>query len=146
MRVLVVDDEYDIRYLVQAALDRCEVMTAADGPSALALLRHAQIDAVLLDVMMPGMDGFAVLRRIRADDQYRDLAVIMLTAKAGEHDHVRAFRDGADAYLTKPFGVDELEETVERVTAMSTGERAATRAEELSRAQLLVQIEHTFGG
>ena len=145
MRVLVVDDEYDIRFLVQAALEQCEVLTAADGPSALALLRHAAIDAVLLDVMMPGMDGFAVLRRIRADDQYRDLPVIMLTAKAGEHDHVRAFRDGADAYLTKPFEVEDLEATVARVSGLSPAERATGRAEELGRAQLLVQIEHTFG-
>ena len=145
MRVLVVDDEYDIRYLVQAALEHCEVLTAADGPSALALLRHAAIDAVLLDVMMPGMDGFAVLRRIRADEQYKDLPVIMLTAKAGEHDHVRAFRDGADAYLTKPFGVEDLDDTLARVTALSSTERVVSRAEELSRAQLLVQIEHTFG-
>ena len=145
MRVLVVDDEYDIRYLVQAALEHCEVLTAADGPSALALLRHTAIDAVLLDVMMPGMDGFAVLRRIRADEHYRDLPVVMLTAKAGEHDHVRAFRDGADAYLTKPFGVDDLDDTLARVTTLTPGERSVTRAEELSRAQLLVQIEHTFG-
>ena len=146
MRVLVVDDEYDIRYLVQAALEHCEVLTAADGPSALALLRHAQIDAILLDVMMPGMDGFSVLRRIRGDEQYRDIPVIMLTAKAGEHDHVKAFKDGADAYLTKPFGVDDLDDTIALVTSRSPSERVAARAEELNRAQLLVQIEHTFGG
>ena len=146
MRVLVVDDEYDIRYLVQAALEHCEVLTAADGPSALALLRHAKIDAVLLDVMMPGMDGFSVLRRIRGDDQYKDLPVIMLTAKAGEHDHVKAFKDGADAYLTKPFGVDDLDDTIALVTERSPAERVAARASELNRAQLLVQIEHTFGG
>lgn len=145
MRVLVVDDEYDIRYLVQAALEHCEVLTAADGPSALALLRHADIDAILLDVMMPGMDGFSVLRRIRADEHYRDVPVIMLTAKTGEQDHVRAFRDGADAYLTKPFGVDDLDDTLALVTNRSAGERAAARADELHRAQLLVQIEHTFG-
>ena len=145
MRVLVVDDEYDIRYLVQAALEHCEVLTAADGPSALALLRHTAIDAVLLDVMMPGMDGFSVLRRIRADEQYKDLPVVMLTAKAGEHDHVRAFRDGADAYLTKPFGVDDLDDALAKVTTLSPSERATLRAEELSRAQLLVQIETTFG-
>jgi len=145
MRVLVVDDEYDIRYLVQAALEHCEVLTAADGPSALALLRHARIDAILLDVMMPGMDGFSVLRRIRADEQYREVPVIMLTAKAGENDHVKAYRDGADAYLTKPFGVDDLDDTIAMVTGRSPGERVAARAEELNRAQLLVQIEHTFG-
>ena len=145
MRVLVVDDEYDIRYLVQAALEHCEVLTAADGPSALALLRHARIDAILLDVMMPGMDGFSVLRRIRADEQYREVPVIMLTAKAGENDHAKAYRDGADAYLTKPFGVDDLDDTLALVTGRSPNERVAARAEELNRAQLLVQIEHTFG-
>jgi CheY-like chemotaxis protein len=145
MRVLVVDDEYDIRYLVQAALEHCEVLTAADGPSALALLRHTAIDAVFLDVMMPGMDGFSVLRRMRADDRFRDLPVIMLTAKAGEHDHVRAFKDGADAYLTKPFGVDDLDDTLATVAARTPAERMAARGDELSRAQLLVQIEHTFG-
>jgi CheY-like chemotaxis protein len=145
VRVLVVDDEYDIRYLVQAALEHCEVLTAADGPSALALLRHAQIDAILLDVMMPGMDGFSVLRRIRGDELYRSIPVIMLTAKAGEDDHVRAFRDGADAYLTKPFGVDDLDDTIALVASRSPAQRVAARAEELNRAQLLVQIEHTFG-
>ena len=145
MRVLVVDDEYDIRYLVQAALEHCEVLTAADGPSALALLRHTDIDAVFLDVMMPGMDGFSVLRRIRADERFRDLPVIMLTAKAGEHDHLRAFKDGADAYLTKPFGVDDLDDTLAQVTSRSRAERAVARADELARAQLLVQIEHSFG-
>ncbi|HVM21636.1 MAG TPA: response regulator [Egibacteraceae bacterium] len=145
MRVLVVDDEYDIRYLVQAALEHCEVLTAADGPSALALLRHAKVDAVLLDVMMPGMDGFSVLRRIRADAQLRDLPVIMLTAKTGEHDHVQAFGDGADAYLTKPFGVDELDDTIALVATRTPSERTKVRAEELNRAQLLAQIEYTFG-
>jgi CheY-like chemotaxis protein len=145
MRVLVVDDEYDIRYLVQAALEHCEVLTAADGPSALALLRHTAIDAVFLDVMMPGMDGFSVLRRIRADDRFGELPVIMLTAKAGEHDHVRAFKDGADAYLTKPFEVDDLDDLLASVAGRSPAERVAARGDELSRAQLLVQIEHTFG-
>ncbi len=145
MRVLVVDDEYDIRYLVQAALEQCDVLTTADGPSALALLRHTPVDVVLLDVMLPGMDGFSVLRRIRADEDLRALPAVMLTAKAGEQDHVRAFRDGADAYLTKPFGVDDLNDTLTRVTASTPAERAAARAEELNRAQLLVQIEHTFG-
>ena len=145
MRVLVVDDEYDIRYLVQAALEHCEVLTAADGPSALALLRHARIDAILLDVMMPGMDGFSVLRRIRGDEHYKEIPVIMLTAKAGEHDHVKAFRDGADAYLTKPFGVDDLDDTIALVTSRSPAQRIAAREEELNRARLLAQIEHTFG-
>jgi CheY-like chemotaxis protein len=140
-----VDDEYDIRYLVQAALEHCEVLTAADGPSALGLLRHAQIDAILLDVMMPGMDGFSVLRRIRGDEQYSDIPVIMLTAKVGEHDHLKAFKDGADAYLTKPFGVDDLDDTLALVTSRSPRERATARAEELHRAKLLVQIESTFG-
>jgi CheY-like chemotaxis protein len=145
VRVLVVDDEYDIRYLVQAALEHCEVLTAADGPSALALLRHAKVDAILLDVMMPGMDGFSVLRRIRGDQQYKSIPVIMLTAKAGEDDHVKAFRDGADAYLTKPFGVDDLDTTIATVTGRTPAQRIAARAEELNRAKLLVQIEHTFG-
>ncbi len=145
MRVLVVDDDVDIQTMVRMALEDCDVLVAADGLAALAVLRQTPVDAVLLDVMMPAMDGFAVLRRIRGGENGADVPVVMLTAKAGERDHVTAYRDGADAYLTKPFGLDELEAALAEVTSRSRRDRTAARAEELERAELLARIEHTFG-
>ncbi|MDP9404995.1 MAG: response regulator [Actinomycetota bacterium] len=145
MRVLVVDDDVDIQTMVRMALDDCDVLVASDGLAALAVLRQTRVDVVLLDVMMPAMDGFAVLRRIRGGERCPDVPVVMLTAKAGERDHVTAYRDGADAYLTKPFGLDELEAALADVTARSVRDRTAARRAELERAQLLAQIEHTFG-
>ncbi len=114
MRVLVVDDEYDIRYLVQAALEHCEVLTAADGPSALALLRHAKIDAVLLDVMMPGIDGWQVCRTIKNHPDFASTKVVMVTAKGGFEDKFEGMRSGADDYVVKPVDLNELAEKVRR--------------------------------
>ena len=144
LRVLVVDDDADIRYLAQVALDDMAVLEAADGPSALAILDRAEIDLVLLDVMMPSMDGFSVLEAIRRRSRHRDVPVVMLTAKAGEADHVAAFRIGADAYLTKPFDMDSLINMITEVTGRNPSQRNAARQTELGRAELLRQIEFGF--
>ncbi len=106
-RVLVVDDEAPIVDLVKGYLERegMEVMSAADGPTALELIRERAPDVVVLDVMLPGLDGFEVLRRART---MTDAYVIMLTARAEEIDRIVGLSVGADDYLVKPFSPREL--------------------------------------
>jgi DNA-binding response OmpR family regulator len=110
--VLVVDDESDIRGLLHELLQRSghDVVEAPDGNEALKRFYANQPDLVILDVQMPGLDGWGVLERIR---ELSDVPVIMLTARAEELDKVRGLRAGADDYVTKPFGRQELLARVE---------------------------------
>ena len=104
-RILVVDDiDANVR-LLQAKLEAeyYEVLTAADGPTALALAASEKPDIVLLDVMMPGMDGFAVCRRLKEDVETRHIPVVLLTALDGRADRVTGLEAGADDFLTKPI-------------------------------------------
>jgi DNA-binding response OmpR family regulator len=146
LRVLVVDDDPQIRALVEVALgDEAEVVALGDGPSAMRALDGGRFDCVLLDVMMPGMSGFAVLEAMRGDPMLQRTPVLMLTALTGEAQHVEAFNQGADAYLTKPFDVDELIRAVRETVSMSPADRKSRRAAELDRAELLARIETSFG-
>jgi two-component system alkaline phosphatase synthesis response regulator PhoP len=113
-KVLVVDDEHSIVDLVRGYLEReaFEVHAAFDGPTALDLARDLNPDLVVLDVMLPGMDGIEVCRQLR---QFSDAYVLMLTARAEEVDRIVGLTVGADDYLTKPFSPREL---VARVRAM----------------------------
>ncbi len=106
-RVLVVDDENDIRGLVRELLERAghDVIEAPDGNEGLRLFYAERPDIVVLDVSMPGLTGWEVLERIR---ELGETPVIMLTANADELDKVRGLRAGADDYITKPFGRQEL--------------------------------------
>ena len=106
-RILVVDDEPTITNNVQAYLERegYTVKTAANGPSALQAARAFHPDLVVLDIMLPGMDGLEVLRRLR---QESSVYALMLTAKADETDKIVGLTVGADDYLTKPFSPREL--------------------------------------
>jgi DNA-binding response OmpR family regulator len=105
--VLVVDDDNDIRGLVRELLERSgyDVLEAPDGNEGLRVFYAEQPDLVILDVSMPGLDGWGVLERIR---ELSDVPVVMLTARAEELDKVRGLRAGADDYVTKPFGRQEL--------------------------------------
>jgi CheY-like chemotaxis protein len=144
--VLVVDDDPQVRGLVEAVLSEdADVTTVPDGPTALQVLAHQRFDCVLLDVMMPGMSGISVLETVRADPILRRTPVVMLTALTSEAHHAEAYRDGADAYLTKPFDVDALLQTVREVVEMPAEERAERRRAELERAELLARIESSFG-
>jgi DNA-binding response OmpR family regulator len=113
-RVLVVDDEAPIIELVRGYLERegMEVIAASDGQVALDLIRERAPDVVVLDVMLPGIDGFEVLRRAR---MFSDAYVIMLTARAEEIDRIVGLSVGADDYLVKPFSPREL---VARIRAL----------------------------
>jgi DNA-binding response OmpR family regulator len=105
--VLVVDDEAPLRELLSGYLERegYRVLLAADGVAALELARAERPDVVVLDLMLPGLDGLEVCRRLRA---FSDAYVLMLTAKAEEIDRVIGLEVGADDYLTKPFSMREL--------------------------------------
>lgn len=106
-RILVVDDEPRYVRLLEANLltEGYQVETALDGETAIEILTSTPIDLVLLDVLMPGMDGFAVCQRIR---QFSNVPIIMVTAKGEERDRVRGLDVGADDYLVKPFSITEL--------------------------------------
>ena len=107
-RVLVVDDEENISYLVESALqlDGIDTAKAADGHQALALVESFRPQAIVLDVMMPGLDGFEVVRRLRSDGV--KTPVLFLTARDGVDDRVHGLTHGGDDYIVKPFAVAEL--------------------------------------
>ena len=116
-KILAVDDERHIVRLVQVNLERAgyEVVTANDGKEALEKVAAENPDLVVLDVMMPYMDGFEVLQNLRRDPSTRDIPVIMLTAKAQDADVFKGWQSGVDMYLTKPFNPMELLSFVKRI-------------------------------
>src|SRR4029453_17821765 len=108
--VLVVEDESNIRELVALHLRLEELMPveAGDGSSGLELARTRPFDLIVLDLMLPGLDGVTVCRAIRRDSLNADTPILMLTARREESDKVVGLDSGADDYLTKPFGIREL--------------------------------------
>lgn len=122
VKVLVVDDDESITELLSAYLARegFQVDTAADGPTALAKARQGQPDVVVLDIMLPGLDGIEVLRRLR---EMSSAYVVMLTAKAEEDDKVLGLAVGADDYVTKPFSPRELTARIKALLRRGRGER-----------------------
>jgi DNA-binding response OmpR family regulator len=124
-RVLVIDDEADIRLLLRALLERAGhvVAEAGDGRDGLRVLHSWRPDLVVLDVTMPGLDGWGTLERIR---DLTDVPVLMLTALGQELQKVRGLKAGADDYMTKPFGRQELLARVEALLRRSGGDRRET--------------------
>jgi DNA-binding response OmpR family regulator len=117
VRVLAVDDDPTILRLLEVNLemDGHEVHTATDGQEALDRVDEVHPDVVILDVMMPNLDGWQVCERLREDERFADLPVIFLSARAQESDVTRGDDAGADAYVTKPFDPMALVELVERL-------------------------------
>jgi DNA-binding response OmpR family regulator len=137
-RVLVVDDDADIRGLLRQLLERAgyEVVDAPNGRDGLRMFYSTPPDLVLLDVNMPDLDGWKTLERIR---DLSDVPVVMLTARTGELDKVRGLKTGADDYVTKPFGRQEL---LARVEALLR--RAGPRGDEpTTYADALVAIDYS---
>ena len=116
-RILVVDDERHIVRLVQVNLERAgyQVLTAFDGKEALKKVDSERPELIVLDVMMPYMDGFEVLKHLKSNPATKDIPVIMLTAKAQDADVFRGWSSGVDCYLTKPFNPMELLTFVKRI-------------------------------
>ncbi len=138
--ILVVDDEPAITRLVRATLQANghAVVTAARGEEALQLLEDERPDLVVLDLMMPGMDGFETLRRIRSRGQ---TPVIMLTARAGDADKLKGLQGGADDYVTKPFNPEELAARVNAVLRRAGGGVPAGGATLLRYPGLEIDLE-----
>lgn len=111
-RILVADDDADILRLISHRLSHrgYEVITAQNGDDALALAITEAPDAAILDGIMPGMEGHKVCARLRADNRTRDIPVVLLTAKAGDADQREAAKAGANAFVEKPFAIDELDQ------------------------------------
>ena len=109
-RVLVVEDSQVIQRLIEVCLRPAgfDVETCSDGPSGLEAVTGNPPDLMILDVGLPGMDGWEVLSRLRADERTKDVTVLVLTAHAQEETREKADRDGADAFLTKPFRPNDL--------------------------------------
>ena len=134
-RVIVADDNADMREYVSRLLRErgCEVQMVGDGKAALAAVHASHPDLVLTDVMMPEMDGFELLARLRSDGRTRDIPIILLSARAGEEARAEGVEAGADDYLVKPFSARELLARVESHLLRSlalTGERHAMAARE----------------
>jgi DNA-binding response OmpR family regulator len=110
MKILVVDDEEDIVELISRNLQRegHEVIGAYTGEDALEIIRTREPDLIVLDLMLPGIQGFEVCRQIRKTPEYVDIPILILSAKGAETDRILGFEMGADDYLTKPFSVMEL--------------------------------------
>lgn len=129
-RILVVDDEPDILSVLVYHLSRkgYRVTTAVNGHGALATAEAERPDLIILDLMLPGMDGYEVLQRLRLDERTSSIPVILLTARTDEEERVRGFEVGGDDYITKPFSARELTLRVEALLRRSKAEPvSATR-------------------
>ncbi|HKO15318.1 MAG TPA: response regulator transcription factor [Gemmatimonadaceae bacterium] len=124
-RVLVVEDNLDLAYGLRNSLEIAgyEVLVATDGPQGIARARDSHPDLIVLDLMLPGMDGYRVLRTLR--EHGLKLPVLILTARGEESDKVHGFRLGADDYVTKPFGVLELLARIEALLRRAGAWRAS---------------------
>lgn len=138
--ILVIDDEKDLLELVRANLERngFDVVTAADGRSGLEVARRRSPNLIILDLMMPGIDGLEVCREIRGDEKIQLIPVIMLTARAEEADRVVGLEIGADDYVVKPFSPREL---LARVKAHLRRNAVSQSSAQLRVGDLLIDPE-----
>jgi two-component system response regulator ResD len=141
LRALVVDDERDFRHLMTVFLQRSgmpiDVEAVNTGAEAVARLSREPFDLILLDIMMPEMDGFEVCTRLRSDARTRSIPILMLTALDEAADRTRGFLAGTDDYLAKPFDRGELLARVRRILQRTYGYgEAAAKQRETARAIL----------
>jgi DNA-binding response OmpR family regulator len=143
-KVLVIDDEAPIRLLCRVNLEaeRMDVIEAADGPSGVEKARDERPDVILLDVMMPGLDGWRVAEQLLEDERTTTIPIIFLTARAEFRDRARGLDIGGVDYITKPFNPLELAPLVQRLLdRIDRGERDELRAEKLSELRTLMESE-----
>lgn len=121
LRILAVDDNPTNLVIVEEILDEyCELRTAQDGQSALEATHAFRPDVVLLDAMMPGMDGYETCRRLREMDSLAEVKIVMMSARAMLEDQAKGIATGADAYLTKPFEEEDLITLLEELKGSGT--------------------------
>jgi two-component system alkaline phosphatase synthesis response regulator PhoP len=143
-KVLVIDDEAPIRLLCRVNLEAegMDVIEAADGPSGLEKARDEKPDVILLDVMMPGLDGWRVAEQLLEDDRTVGIPIIFLTARAEFRDRARGLDIGGVDYVTKPFNPLELAPLVEALLdRIDRGEGDELRAEKLGELRALMESE-----
>ena len=142
MRVLVIDDEAPIRLLCRVNLEaeQMEVLEAGDGPTGLEKARKEEPDVVLLDVMMPGLDGWQVAEELLDDERTSGIPIIFLTARAEFRDRARGLDLGGIDYVTKPFNPTELAPLIrELVHRVDSGEREDVRREKIAELRDLIE-------
>lgn len=140
-KVLVVDDEYNLREMISSYLQNegFETLEAANGNSAVQTIKNDQIDIVLLDIMMPEMDGYEALKEIRSIQ--KKLPVIMLTAKTDEIDKIVGLEMGADDYITKPFSLRELSARMKAVLRRATNDDEDVDKDEiLEHGEIMINL------
>jgi two-component system alkaline phosphatase synthesis response regulator PhoP len=143
-KVLVIDDEAPIRLLCRVNLEAegMQVVEAPDGPAGLDKARDERPDVVLLDVMMPGLDGWRVAEQLLDDDRTRGIPIIFLTARAEFRDRAKGLDIGGVDYVTKPFNPLELAPLVRSLLErIAKGERDTLRAEKLNELRSLMESE-----
>jgi DNA-binding response OmpR family regulator len=142
--VLVIDDEAPIRLLCRVNLEAegMRVTEASDGPAGLEQARNEQPDVILLDVMMPGLDGWRVAEQLLDDDRTRDIPIVFLTARAEFRDRAKGLDIGGVDYVTKPFNPLELAPLVrDLLVRIDRGERDELRGEKLAELRALIESE-----
>jgi len=142
MKVLVIDDEAPIRLLCRVNLEAegVEVVEAADGEQGLEVARAEEPDAILLDVMLPGLHGWAVAERLLEDETTQNIPIIFLTARADLRDRARGMDLGGVDYVTKPFNPVDLAPLVrDVVAAVERGDREALRRDKLAELRALFE-------
>ena len=142
IRVLVIDDEAPIRLLCRVNLEaeQMEVLEAADGAAGVELARGSKPDVILLDVMMPGLDGWAVAERLLDDTQTSSIPIVFLTARAELRDRARGLDVGGLEYVTKPFNPLELAPLVRSLLdRVQRGQRDELRTQKLAQLRELLE-------
>ena len=136
-RILVVDDQPDIRLMcrVNLQLEGYEVIEAPDGDAGLEMTRAERPDLVLLDVMMPGLDGWEFMKEIKADPAMSNIPIVLLTARVQREDEIRGWLSGAADYLPKPFNPSTLTDVVRRALLM--GNEDDRRRQALDKLSIL---------
>lgn len=116
-KILIADDEHKIVMTLEYAFKKAgyEVFIARDGSEVLEILKEQIPNLILLDIMMPNVDGYTTLSEIKKNEKFQDIKVIFLSAKAGENDIQKGLELGADAYVTKPYSIKKLLEKVEEL-------------------------------
>tara|TARA_B100001741_G_C16500432_1_gene574415 strand:+ start:254 stop:949 length:696 start_codon:yes stop_codon:yes gene_type:complete len=145
-KVLIVEDEKDIRNLLVFNLQKhnYEVDSTHDGEKALPLIRENKYDLILLDIMLPGINGFDLTRILKNDNSVSRIPIIMLTAKGEDEDIVRGLTIGADDYITKPFSIKVLIARIENVFRVGTEREIKTHKIEYDRLEINLKTRDVY--